>query len=294
MKDSLSEDIIEPTQRDLHLGLATLNRVRLTPCLPEDNDISGPEPGSLLTDEARFLHAMRARVAPAAALAPMDPVAFVAWFEELERTGPGQGDALFPWLAQEAPREAMCWFLEQEAAGEAGFEDLTALVQVRMPTRPKLELARNYWDEMGHGREPGMHGPMLAHLVHALGLEPRPDRTVWQSLALANTMAGLAFHRYLAFHAIGALGVIELTAPGRAAMVAAGLKRLGVGPDDRHYFDLHAVLDIRHSATWNAEIIGPLVAEDSRRAVAIAEGALMRLECGAACFRRYRDHFGLG
>ncbi|GAA4489020.1 iron-containing redox enzyme family protein [Gluconacetobacter asukensis] len=92
----------------------------------------------------------------------------------------------------------MCWFLEQEAAGEAGFEDLTALVQVRMPIRPKLEPARNYWDEMGHGREPGMHGPMLAHLVHALGLEPRPDRTVWQSLALANTLAGLAFHRHLA------------------------------------------------------------------------------------------------
>ncbi|WP_010510900.1 iron-containing redox enzyme family protein [Komagataeibacter europaeus] len=187
----------------------------------------------------------------------------------------------------------MCWFVEQEAAGEAGFEDLTALVQVRMPTRPKLELARNYWDEMGHGRKAGMHGPMLAHLVHALGLRPRPEDTVWQSLALANAMAGLACHRHMAFHAVGALGVIELTAPGRAAMVAAGLKRLGVQPDDRHYFDLHAVLDVRHSAAWNAEVIVPLIEEDPRRAPAIAEGALMRLECGAACFRRYRDHLGL-
>ncbi|MFW7270074.1 iron-containing redox enzyme family protein [Gluconacetobacter sp. Hr-1-5] len=293
MHDSLAEDSIERTQRSLHLGLATLNRVRLTPCLPEDEGNAGLDFGPLLEDEARFLLAMRARVASAAALAPEDPAAFVVWFEALEQVGPGQGDPLFPWLAYDAPREAMCWFLEQEAAGEAGFEDLTALVQVRMPTRPKLELARNYWDEMGHGREPGMHGPMLAHLVHALALEPRPERTVWQSLALANTMAGLAAHRHLAFHAIGALGVIELTAPGRAAKVAAGLKRLGVGADDRHYFDLHAVLDIRHSATWNAEIIGPLVAEDKRRAVAIAEGALMRLECGAACFRRYREHFGL-
>ncbi|GBQ30757.1 iron-containing redox enzyme family protein [Gluconacetobacter azotocaptans] len=293
MNDSLSGRAVEHTQRSLHLDLARLNHVRLTPCLPEDDDSVGPDLGPLLENEARFLHAMRARVAPAAARAPADPVAFVLWFEELERTGPGQGDRLFTWLAHEAPREAMCWFLEQEAAGEAGFEDLTALVQVRMPTRPKLELARNYWDEMGHGREPGMHGLILEHLVHALGLQPRPETTVWQSLALANTMTGLASHRHLAFHAIGALGVIELTAPGRATRVAAGLKRLGVGPDDRHYFDLHAVLDVRHSATWNTEIIGPLVAEDPRRATAIAEGALMRLECGAACFRRYRDHFGL-
>mgnify|MGYP001336222174 FL=1 len=218
---------------------------------------------------------------------------FIAGFGTLERGGPGQGDRLFCGWAHGAPREAMCWFLEQEAAGEAGFEDLTALVQVRMPTRPKLELARNYWDEMGHGREPGMHGPMLEHVVHALGLQPRPETTVWQSLALANTMAGLALHRHLAFQAIGALGVIELTAPGRAAMVATGLKRLGVKADDRHYFDLHAVLDVRHSKTWNAEIIAPLVAQDPRRARAIAEGALMRLERGAACFRRYRRHFGL-
>lgn len=291
--DSPPEMSAEQAQRRLHLALANLNHMRLTPCLAGEKGDDGLDLPRLLEDEASFLHVMRVRVAPIAARVPVEPAAFISWFEELERTGPGQRDRLFPWLAHEAPQAAMCWFLEQEAAGEAGFEDLTALVQVRMPIRPKLELARNYWDEMGHGREPGMHGPMLAHLVHALGLRPRVETTVWQSLALANIMAGLACHRHLAFHAIGALGVIELTAPGRAVMVATGLKRLGVQPDDRHYFDLHAVLDVRHSASWNTEIIGPLIAEDPRRAPAIAEGALMRLECGAACFRRYRDHLGL-
>ncbi|AHI27580.1 hypothetical protein AA0616_0681 [Komagataeibacter nataicola NRIC 0616] len=293
MNNILTGKSSDRAQRELHLALAGLNRLRLTPCLPEEDGAAGLDLPRLLAEEAGFLRSLREQVAPIAAQAPREPAAFLAWFEELEQTGPGQHDSLFPWLAHDASREAMCWFLEQEAAGEAGFEDLTALVQVRMPTRPKLELARNYWDEMGHGREAGMHGPMLAHLVHALGLRSQSETTVWQSLALANTMSGLACRRHLAFHAVGALGVIELTAPGRAAMVAAGLKRLGVQPDDRHYFDLHAVLDVRHSATWNAEVISPLIAEDSRRAPAIAEGALMRLECGAACFRRYRDHLGL-
>src|SRR3546814_13677559 len=58
---------------------------------------------------------------------------------------------------------------------------------------------------------------------------------------------------------------------------------------ERHYFDLHAVLDVKHSEAWNREAIGPLVAEDERRARAIAEGALIRLRCGARCFERYRS-----
>ena len=113
----------------------------------------------------------------------------------------------------------MKWFLTQEIAGEAGFEDLTALTQIRMPALPKLELGRNYWDEMGRGRAGGMHGPMLAVLARSLGLRPKIETTVWESLPLANTMAGLAANRRYAYQSIGALGVIELTAPERAAAV---------------------------------------------------------------------------
>ena len=98
----------------------------------------------------------------------------------------------------------------------------------------------------------------------------------------------MAATRRYAWHAVGALGVIELTAPGRSAATAAGLRRLGVSGKARHYFDLHAVLDVKHSEAWNREAIAPLVAEDPRRATAIAEGALIRLTCGARCFERYR------
>ena len=47
--------------------------------------------------------------------------------------------------------DQMRWFLTQEVAGEAGFDDLAALTQVKMPQQAKLEIARNYWDEMGRG-----------------------------------------------------------------------------------------------------------------------------------------------
>jgi pyrroloquinoline quinone (PQQ) biosynthesis protein C len=170
----------------------------------------------------------------------------------------------------------MRWYLHHEAAGEAGFDDLTALTQIKLPQRIKLELARNYWDEMGRGNAKGMHGPMLERLTHALDIQPVIEETVWESLALANAMTAMATRRDHAWHALGALGVIELTAPDRSAAVAAGLKRLGVAPKDRIYFDLHATLDVKHSIAWNAEAIAP------------AEGALIRLNCGARCFERYR------
>ena len=282
------------SQDGLQRSLAAFNRERFDPSLPTVDWRAGVDHlAGGLREEGDFLEARRTAVSARAAEAPTDADGFVQWFEALEQNGPGQNDPLFPWLAEAATMEEMRWFLTQEVAGEAGFEDLSALTQVKLPVRPKLEIARNYWDEMGRGNAKGMHGPLLETLAERLGLEPRVETTVWEALALANVMAGLAANRRYAYHSVGALGVIEQTAPARATLVADGLKRLGVPSGDRHYFDLHAILDVKHSAAWNSEAIHPLVASNPALAPAIAEGALMRLECGAACFERYRREFGL-
>jgi heme oxygenase-like protein len=243
--------------------------------------------------EVEFVESLRRGIAPLAANIPSGVDAFIAWFEALNQTGPGQGDPLFPFLASAASLEQMKWFLLQEVAGEAGFEDLLAMTQVKMPERAKLEMARNFWDEMGRGFAKGMHGPMLGRLANYFDLAPTPEQVVPESLALGNAMIALARHRHYAFHSVGALGVIEMTAPSRARFVDRGLRRLGVPAKKRHYFALHAVLDVKHSTAWNREVLRSLVAEDCRRARAIGEGALMRLSHGARCFERYRREFGV-
>ena len=274
---------------DVQQRLARWNHDRLAPRFPDENCQNViRKDAAMLELQARFLDVLRREIADKAKLAPPDPVRFISWFASLETHGAGQHDPLFSWLQDQADLDEMRWYLEQEAAGEAGFDDLTAFTQVKLPTRIKLELARNYWDEMGRGNAKGMHGPMLHRLVEELGLNPTIEGTVWESLALANAMTAMATRRDYAWHALGALGVIELTAPGRSGAVAAGLKRLGVAPKDRLYFDLHATLDVKHSAAWNAEALAPAIAADPRCATAIAEGALIRLECGARCFQRYR------
>ena len=270
-------------------GLAHWNSERLSPAFPEADWQKKMERDLRMARlEGGFLEELRAAVADEATEAPTDAEGFIAWFEHLKEVGPGQGDPLFPWLEAEATADQLKWFFEQEAAGEAGFDDLVALTQVKLPVQAKLELARNYWDEMGRGQRDGMHGPMLDALAETLQVDPVIEKTVWESLALANAMTAMATSRRYAWHSVGALGVIELTAPGRSAMVAKGLKRIGLSNRERRYFDLHAVLDVKHSADWNREALRPLVEEDPHRATAIAEGALIRLYCGLRCFQRYR------
>ncbi|PSO14026.1 iron-containing redox enzyme family protein [Bradyrhizobium sp. MOS003] len=290
MLDRLSSPV--DRERGSQFQLNRLNALRFNPALPSstwEDDVS--EAAALSIVEGGIIELARKAVAARAASAPADADEFIAWFEELKENGPGQNDPLFPWLAEQCSMEQMKWFLTQEVAGEAGFEDLTALTQLKLPVQPKLELARNYWDEMGRGNPKGMHGPLLHALSEHLGLDPQPETTVTEALTLANTMAALAANRRYAYHSVGALGVIEMTAPARSAATSAGLKRLGVRAGNRHYFALHAVLDVKHSSAWNAEAIKPLVRQNSAVATAIAEGALMRLECGARCFERYRSEF---
>ena len=278
----------------LQRALARFNRQRLTPGLGEDRcSLGQASQARLLELEQLFVREARAAVAPLLVKIPQGAKSFVRWFEGLKDHGPGQNDALFPWLAEQASLAEMRWFLEQEVAGEAGFDDLLAMTQVKMPIRAKLEMARNYWDEMGRGDAKGMHGPMLDRLAAHLEIEPNIETTISESLALGNMMVALATNRTFAFHSIGALGVIELTAPGRAAHVVRGLDRLRVPKKQSHYFALHAVLDVKHSEAWNVEVLESLVNEDPRRARAIAEGALLRLWCGKRCFDHYRRHFGL-
>lgn len=237
--------------------------------------------------EGHFLESLRADVAPLVTGPFFSGDSFAAWFESLEVHGPGQNHSLFDWLEAHATLPQMRWFLTQEAAGEAGFEDLLAYTQVKLPVQAKLECARNYWDEMGHGKETAMHGQMLERMVRELDLKPAIDETVWESLALSNTMLGLALARRYTYQSIGALGVIELTAPGRVKKVSGGMRRLGLDGRMRAYFDLHAALDVSHARAWIREIIRPLVDADPSCASLIAEGALMRLHCGARCFDRY-------
>lgn len=257
------------------LELARFNRTRLEPGNKDDrHGLDIP-----------YVESIRKLVQPSI---PSD--ADFVWYESLLHSGPGQGDSLFDWLAEKATEQHLVWFLSQEAAGEAGFDDLVAMTQVKMPVRAKLEMARNYWDEMGRGEQKGMHSGLLEGVLAHFGIRPEYTSTVPEALLLANLMVVLASYRRYAYLALGALGVIEMTAPSRVARVDQGLARIGVPASARVYFSLHATLDLKHSREWNREVIQPLPPERMRE---VCEGAYMRLWAGKACFDRYRVELGV-
>jgi Iron-containing redox enzyme len=270
----------------LHLQLARLDRMRLAPGTPKADwrpDLE--EELALRAIELDWIETERARIAPIADRAPRDAARFLRWFEDLEQDGPGQHDPLFGWLAEAATLCQMRWFLRQELASAVGFEDLVAIAQVRLPAGPKLGLARDFWCELGRGHESLMRGPMLTRLADELSLPQLPDDILWEARALGNMLCGLTANRCYTYQALGALGVVELTAGIRAAHIRSGLERLGVSTEAIRYYDI----DSERSSAWNRDVLLPLVAGNIELAPMIAEGALLWLEMGARCYARYRD-----
>jgi hypothetical protein len=100
-------------------GLAHWNHERMAPGFPcDDWQAKLDRDLKMLRLEGGLIEALRAEIADEAAEAPADADGFIAWFEQLKERGPGQGDPLFPWIAEEASLEEVRWFLQQEAAGE--------------------------------------------------------------------------------------------------------------------------------------------------------------------------------
>jgi hypothetical protein len=244
------------TDHELHHALARLDRLRLSPALADDDwEMALENEYALRAREIEFIERERAHVAPTARETPTTTSEFRCWFSKLGARDP---DPLFAWLAERASLAQLQWFLRQELAGESGFVDLVALIQLHMPVRAKLELARNYWDGVGRGASCAMHDPVRDRLANVLGGTPAP--LLWEALAVGNLVAGLAANRRYAYHAVGALGMALLTDPTEILQVDAGLERCGVAARAREYCSLHAGLGVEHARTWSSEVIEPMIA----------------------------------
>jgi len=139
-----------------------------------------------------------------------------SWLAELDAVPPPDdlpGDALagmralaardrlpwaYRWLAREASWAELVHFLAVEGGPDGGVDDLIAVGQVGLSGSAKLELARNYWDEMGRGQAGGVHTDLHADMARAVGM-PRIAREELPVEALERVALGglLATNRWL-------------------------------------------------------------------------------------------------
>lgn len=201
---------------------------------------------------------------------------------------------LYRWVAREADWAELVRFLALEGGPDAGFDDLVAVCQVGLHGSAKLELATNYWDEMGDGDPSAVHTTLHERLVAAVGLAavPAADQPVE---ALERTALGglLATNRRLQPEMLGALGLTELQAGPRCRLVLQAFDRLGAPPDAYPFYEVHAEVDPRHGADWLDHAVVPAVAEHPEWGPRVVRGAVWRSHVNAAFFGRLAEVFAV-
>jgi hypothetical protein len=216
---------------------------------------------------------------------PEDPDAFARWFRNTAFLHPLYEHDLYAFLASDATREQLEWFFRMECAGEAAFDDLVALGQVGTRGEVKMEMASNYWDEMGKGKPHAVHTHLFHQLIESLDIEaPSAAALPWQVLAGVNVMFWSCISRRNAFRAQGTLGAVELLAPQRCTRVVHGALRVGIRKKAVVYYGAHAIIDIGHAEGWLDNVVKPQVAAFSGARTGIAEGLIARADASLDYF----------
>jgi hypothetical protein len=191
---------------------------------------------------------------------------------------------VYEWLAEDCTWDELVAFLALEGGPDAGFDDLVAACQIGLHGEPKLELARNYWDEMGRGEADEVHTELHHRLSEAIRM-PRVPRHEQPTSGLRRTVLGsvLATNRVLQPEMVGALGLLELQAGPRCRKVVRSLERLDAPEGALPFYVEHATVDPHHGKAWLDHVVAPL-GEDPRWAEGMVRGARWRAEVNAAFF----------
>jgi hypothetical protein len=190
---------------------------------------------------------------------------------------------IYKWLAGSASWDETVTFLALEGGPDAGFDDLVAACQIGLTGRTKLELATNYWDEMGNGDLDAVHTTLHQDLAAAIDLPDLPVSGLPTSALERAALGGLlATNRWLQPEALGALGLIELQAGPRCRLVLQGFARCGAPAAAYPFYQVHAEVDPRHGQDWLDNAITPLVTELPEWGPRIVRGASWRSTVNAA------------
>jgi hypothetical protein len=195
----------------------------------------------------------------------------------------------YRWLAEQATLPELVDFLALEGGPDGGFDDLVALCQVGLSGSAKLELGKNYWDEMGQGNAAGVHTTLHERLVAALDLPHVPrERMPTEALERAALGGLLSTNRWLQPELLGALGLLELQAGPRCRLVLKALDRLGAPAAAYPFYLEHAEVDPVHGRDWVEKAIAPTVAEHPEWGPRIIKGAWWRSSINLRFFEALR------
>ncbi len=268
----------------------------LPPWSPQWRDYTAPE---IVDAHRRVADAWLARdreVYGAGLEVPTTPEGFGTWATVVcEEHASGVTHPLFDFLAEKATFSQLRDFQAQETPFDIHFGDLVALLLPGIHGGQKIELAGNFWDEMGNGKLAGTHRQLRLDMMNRIGV-PAGDYLsnvdfYWvEELRMANMYFQTSSDRSLAPQSIGMLQATELVVPGRLERQIEGWRRVGLTDAEMRYLLEHVVVDVEHAEGWLNHVIAPLAAMRPDLLGEVGIGILRRLDCAlAVCDRAMRE-----
>lgn len=224
---------------------------------------------------------------------PTEGRAYVRWLKRLVGDHPASQHPFYnSYLRDRASAACIRFFLAQETNLDPRFDDILALMQVGVTGAEKMEIANNYYDEMGCGVPSDVHTAMFADTLRCMRIDPGyvAANLLPEAKISGNLSACLALSRRHYFKATGYFGVTEYLAPRRFRRLTDAWQRLGLPPAGIRYHDLHVGIDAGHAAGWFQNVIAPAVEADPRVGREIAAGAVIRLNSSQQYLNALQSH----
>ncbi|PBC83654.1 Iron-containing redox enzyme [Streptomyces sp. 2224.1] len=211
---------------------------------------------------------------------PRSGTEYVRWLKNLVNDHPAGRHPLYhEHIEQRGTREDLRLLLAQETSLDPRFDDILASMQMGRTGGEKMEIAANYWDEMGNGDAELVHTSLFSQALESIGADPAfiRDSFMLEAGICGNLSACLGLARRHYYKAVGYFGVTEYLAPRRFRCVVDTWRRLGLHEVGITYHDLHIGIDAGHASGWFKNVVAPLVDGDPLTGRDIALGAMIRL-----------------
>jgi len=219
--------------------------------------------------------------------APADPTAYLSWLKAIAR-----GHRVFKhpyyveFIRHRATDADLRDYVIQESVVDGRFDDLLAMMQVGTSGGAKMEVASNFWDEMGNGNPDEVHTYLFNKIFEVFDIaQDDLEKALTANALLSGNLAVLVSrYRHLYPEAVGLLGMTEWLAPHRFVQVVNAWERLKLPDVGIVYHRLHVTVDSQHAAGWFHNVVIPAASSEFMRR-GIARGTLWRLNSSA----RYLD-----
>lgn len=219
---------------------------------------------------------------------------FLTWYLDCEKKINEDIDFFVDYMKNNATLEQVAYYICMEEMVDGSFDDLMAVVQLGMPINCKMVAGENYWDEMGNGNLDFVHTSMFktssAYMRYVLAQKNiTPEIPPKECLMNGNILLMWAVRREYNMRLIGAMGLVEGSAPTRFGATTQALERLEQPKEVIAYHKAHIGIDTHHSEAWFDTVLQHYSKGGAEVIQELAMGVMIRYNVAVRYYRYMYD-----